>query len=168
MRSTTCKSLEISCWIWLHRTLIKAQGNARMNHLPFVICRKALVALFDELEEGIIKEGEAFNERVRRLHSNRYFFCFTLSSTCLRCILCRSPVDTSMNEGLKYEMHCNDVVVNACLSFFVLRQGAPRKRLRPPPRPGMKWRDVLRAEESFYANPFPECICLENGNVKAT
>ncbi|THU53393.1 hypothetical protein C4D60_Mb10t13940 [Musa balbisiana] len=38
------------------------------------------------------------------------------------------------------------------------RQGAPRKRYGS--LPGSKGRDRLRTEESFYENPFPECICL--------
>ncbi|WOL02361.1 hypothetical protein Cni_G11080 [Canna indica] len=40
------------------------------------------------------------------------------------------------------------------------RQGAPRKRYGP--LPGSKGRDRFRTEESFYENPFPECICLAN------
>ncbi|XP_020575380.1 uncharacterized protein At1g04910 [Phalaenopsis equestris] len=42
-----------------------------------------------------------------------------------------------------------------------LRKGAPRKRYGS--LPGMKGRNRLRTEESFYENPFPECIC---GNGK--
>ncbi|KAM0862077.1 hypothetical protein ACQ4PT_045476 [Festuca glaucescens] len=38
------------------------------------------------------------------------------------------------------------------------RQGAPRKRYAS--LPGSKGRERLRTEESFYENPFPECICL--------
>ncbi|XP_042438767.1 O-fucosyltransferase 38-like isoform X2 [Zingiber officinale] len=37
------------------------------------------------------------------------------------------------------------------------RQGAPRKRYGS--LPGSKGRDRFRTEESFYENPFPECIC---------
>lgn len=38
------------------------------------------------------------------------------------------------------------------------RQGAPRKRYSS--LPGSKGRARARTEESFYENPFPECICL--------
>ncbi|PIN18122.1 hypothetical protein CDL12_09208 [Handroanthus impetiginosus] len=37
------------------------------------------------------------------------------------------------------------------------RFGAPRRRAGAPP--GIKGRARLRLEESFYQNPFPECIC---------
>ncbi|XP_073099176.1 O-fucosyltransferase 38 isoform X2 [Elaeis guineensis] len=42
------------------------------------------------------------------------------------------------------------------------RSGAPRKRYGS--LPGSKGRARLRTEESFYENPFPECICLSGKN----
>ncbi|PKU85138.1 Uncharacterized protein MA16_Dca024999 [Dendrobium catenatum] len=43
------------------------------------------------------------------------------------------------------------------------RRGAPRKRYGS--LPGMKGRNRLRTEESFYENPFPECICGNKNSV---
>ncbi|XP_038707761.1 O-fucosyltransferase 38 isoform X2 [Tripterygium wilfordii] len=41
--------------------------------------------------------------------------------------------------------------------MHVSRQGAPRKRRGP--MPGVKGRARFGTEESFYENPYPECIC---------
>ncbi|KAG9457265.1 hypothetical protein H6P81_001773 [Aristolochia fimbriata] len=46
------------------------------------------------------------------------------------------------------------------------RQGAPRKRLSS--LPGTKGRERLRTEESFYENPYPECICSSRSPPKIT
>ncbi|KAI4365509.1 hypothetical protein MLD38_021489 [Melastoma candidum] len=59
-----------------------------------------------------------------------------------------------LSEGTSFahairEMHAN-------------RQGAPRKRRGPSA--GIKGRARFRTEESFYENPYPECICRRNRN----
>ncbi|XP_068647104.1 O-fucosyltransferase 38 [Aristolochia californica] len=46
------------------------------------------------------------------------------------------------------------------------RQGAPRKRLGS--LPGVKGRGRLRTEESFYENPYPECICSSKYHAEIT
>ncbi|TYH98829.1 hypothetical protein E1A91_A11G022400v1 [Gossypium mustelinum] len=52
--------------------------------------------------------------------------------------------ETSSFSHLVQQMHKN-------------RQGAPRKRKGPSP--GIKGKARFRTEESFYENPYPECIC---------
>ncbi|XP_010270432.1 PREDICTED: uncharacterized protein At1g04910 [Nelumbo nucifera] len=46
------------------------------------------------------------------------------------------------------------------------RQGAPRKRQGA--MPGIKGRGRFRTEESFYENPYPECICRSKKHVQMT
>lgn len=69
--------------------------------------RKGLVALFDKIDSGELKEGPKLRELITRMHK--------------------------------------------------FRLGTPRKRYGS--LPGLKGRSRLRTEESFYENPFPECIC---------
>ncbi|KAL1290878.1 hypothetical protein AAHE18_20G161000 [Arachis hypogaea] len=46
------------------------------------------------------------------------------------------------------------------------RQGAPRRRLGSPA--GIKGRARFRTEESFYENPYPECICGSRSKLEIT
>lgn len=46
------------------------------------------------------------------------------------------------------------------------RQGAPRKRHGS--LPGVKGRARFRTEESFYENPYPECICGSRSKLEIT
>ncbi|KAK8966429.1 hypothetical protein KSP40_PGU022489 [Platanthera guangdongensis] len=69
--------------------------------------RKGLVALFDKIDSGELKEGPKLRELITRMHK--------------------------------------------------FRLGTPRKRYGS--LPGLKGRNRLRTEESFYENPYPECIC---------
>ncbi|KHG24880.1 hypothetical protein F383_00269 [Gossypium arboreum] len=58
--------------------------------------------------------------------------------------------ETSSFSDLVQQMHKN-------------RQGAPRKRKGPSP--GIKGKARFRTEESFYENPYPECICSSKANT---
>ncbi|XP_057418442.1 O-fucosyltransferase 38 [Lotus japonicus] len=46
------------------------------------------------------------------------------------------------------------------------REGAPRKRQGSPP--GIKGRARFRTEESFYEDPYPECICGSRSKLERT
>ncbi|PKA66769.1 Uncharacterized protein AXF42_Ash003424 [Apostasia shenzhenica] len=76
--------------------------------------RKKLVALFDMIDKGDLKEGPNLTTIISLMHK--------------------------------------------------FRQGAPRKRYGS--LPGSKGRNRLRTEESFYENPFPECICRHKKSVQ--
>lgn len=60
------------------------------------------------------------------------------------------------------KLETGELTEGSSLSFVVHqmhknRQGAPRKRRGP--QPGIKGRERFKTEESFYENPYPECIC---------
>ncbi|KAJ0973117.1 hypothetical protein J5N97_021076 [Dioscorea zingiberensis] len=57
----------------------------------------------------------------------------------------------------KGELKEDSTLSSLVIRMHKSRQGAPRKRYGS--LPGMKGRNRLRTEESFYENPFPECIC---------
>lgn len=69
--------------------------------------RKALVRLFDKLDQGTMTEGKKLSNRIIDLH--------------------------------------------------IRRLGSPRKRKGPIS--GTKGMDRFRSEETFYANPLPDCLC---------
>ncbi|KAK8951614.1 hypothetical protein KSP39_PZI004532 [Platanthera zijinensis] len=75
--------------------------------------RKGLVALFDKIDSGELKEGQKLRELVTQMHK--------------------------------------------------FRLGTPRKRYGS--LPGLKGRNRLRTEESFYENPYPECICRNKNSA---
>jgi len=52
------------------------------------------------------------------------------------------------------------------LQCYTRRQGAPRKRHGSPP--GVKGRARFKTEESFYENPYPECICGSKSKLEIT
>lgn len=64
----------------------------------------------------------------------------------------------------KGELHEGPLFSSLVTQMHKARQGAPRKRYGP--LPGLKGRDRLRTEESFYENPYPECICRTKGHTK--
>ncbi|WJX34654.1 O-fucosyltransferase 38, variant 3 [Trifolium repens] len=64
--------------------------------------------------------------------------------------------------GIFDKLETGELVEGVALSHMVQRmhknrQGAPRKRQGS--LPGVKGRARFRTEESFYENPYPECIC---------
>ncbi|KAK9292420.1 hypothetical protein L1049_020390 [Liquidambar formosana] len=64
-----------------------------------------------------------------------------------------------------------EIKEGSSLSYLVMkmhkyRQGAPRKR--GGSLPGIKGRARFRTEESFYENPYPECICGSKRNFEMT
>ncbi|KAG6721582.1 hypothetical protein I3842_03G118400 [Carya illinoinensis] len=69
------------------------------------------------------------------------------------------------------KLETGELKEGSALSFLVRqmhenRQGAPRKRRGS--LPGIKGRARFRTEESFYENPYPECICSSKGQLQMT
>jgi hypothetical protein len=67
---------------------------------------------------------------------------------------------------LKQDFTCYAETENLSLFSQNCRQGAPRKRRGP--QPGIKGRARFRTEESFYENPYPECICASKKQHEMT
>ncbi|XP_012571990.1 O-fucosyltransferase 38 [Cicer arietinum] len=73
--------------------------------------------------------------------------------------------------GIFDKLETGELVEGAALSHIVQRmhknrQGAPRKRQGS--LPGVKGRARFRTEESFYENPYPECICGSRSKLERT
>lgn len=64
----------------------------------------------------------------------------------------------------KGDLHEGPMLSSLVTQMHKSRQGAPRKRYGS--LPGLRGRDRLRTEESFYENPYPECICRSKGHGK--